>query len=103
MSYYVASKHGVRGLTRALAVEFGPHNIRVLALAPTLIETPGISQLMPAFEDSGVSMEEMLGTLPLGRLGVPDDVARVALFCASELSSFMTGATLPVDAGQLAT
>ena len=102
LSHYVASKHGVRGLTRALAVELGPHDIRVLALAPTLIETPGIAQLMPMFEESGMNIEEMLGALPLGRYGVPDDVARVALFCASDLSSFMTGSTLPVDAGQLA-
>lgn len=102
LSHYVTSKHGVRGLTRALAVELGPHNIRVLALAPTLIETPGIAQLTPMLEESGVSIDQMLAALPLGRLGVPDDVARVALFCASDLSSFMTGATLPVDAGQLA-
>lgn len=102
LSHYVTSKHGVRGLTRALAVELGPHNIRVLALAPTLIETPGVSQLTPMLEESGVSIEQMQAALPLGRLGVPDDVARVALFCASDLSSFMTGATLPVDAGQLA-
>ena len=102
LSHYVASKHGVRGLTRALAVELGPHNIRVLALAPTLIETPGIAQLTPMLEESGVSIDQMLAALPLGRLGVPDDVARVALFCASDLSAFMTGATLPVDAGQLA-
>jgi NAD(P)-dependent dehydrogenase (short-subunit alcohol dehydrogenase family) len=107
LAHYVASKHGVVGLTKSLAVELGPHDIRVLALAPTLIATPGTLAGKEKFA-------EVLGTdedpwevaardyLALGRPGVPDDVARVALFCASDLSGFMTGATLPVDAGYLA-
>ena len=93
IAHYVASKHGVRGLTKSLAIELGPHNIRVLALAPTLISTPGISEsglVSSAFESQ-----------PLGRVGVPDDVGRVALFCASDLSMLMTGSTIAVDAGAL--
>ena len=95
IAHYVASKHGVRGLTKSLAIELGPHNIRVLALAPTLISTPGISEAgldVSAFE-----------SLPLGRVGVPDDVGRVALFCASDLSMLITGSTIAVDAGALTT
>ncbi|HVB25791.1 MAG TPA: SDR family NAD(P)-dependent oxidoreductase [Ktedonobacteraceae bacterium] len=93
IAHYVASKHGVRGLTKSLAIELGPHNIRVLALAPTLISTPGISE-------SGLDTSAF-ESLPLGRVGVPDDVGRVALFCASDLSMLMTGSTLAVDAGAL--
>jgi len=93
IAHYVASKHGVRGLTKSLAIELGPHNIRVLALAPTLISTPGISEL--GLDSSPFE------SLPLGRVGVPDDVGRVALFCASDLSMLMTGSTIAVDAGAL--
>jgi NAD(P)-dependent dehydrogenase (short-subunit alcohol dehydrogenase family) len=106
VAHYVASKHGVRGLTRALAVELGPYGIRVLALAPTLISTPGIDELrkqaaaaMPGMTDL---LEQMAAREPLGRAGVPDDVARVALFCASDMAMLMTGSTIPVDAGELA-
>jgi NAD(P)-dependent dehydrogenase (short-subunit alcohol dehydrogenase family) len=100
---YVASKHAVRGLTKSLAVELGPLGVRVLAVAPTLVETPGIQALATS---GGAAVGDMLGQLaarlPLGRTGVPDDVARVVLFCASDLSMFMTGSTLLVDAGDLA-
>ncbi len=95
IAHYVASKHGVRGLTKSLAIELGPHNIRVLALAPTLISTPGIS------ESGLVSGTSAYESQPLGRVGVPDDVGRVALFCASDLSMLMTGSTIAVDAGAL--
>jgi NAD(P)-dependent dehydrogenase (short-subunit alcohol dehydrogenase family) len=106
IAHYVASKHGVRGLTKCLAIEFGPHNIRVLALAPTVIHTPGIEEAAQAFAAAG--QVDLLGPaytemLPLKRAGVPDDVARVALFCASDLSMLMTGSTIPVDAGALTT
>jgi NAD(P)-dependent dehydrogenase (short-subunit alcohol dehydrogenase family) len=104
--HYVASKHGVRGLTRALAVELGPYGIRVLALAPTLISTPGIDELRRqaavAMPGMGDLLDQMAATEPLGRVGVPDDVARVALFCASDMAMLMTGSTIPVDAGELA-
>lgn len=94
VSAYVASKHGVRGLTRQMAVELAPRGIRVLAVAPTFIVTEGTSagQIDPA-------RLAMIGGR-LGRSGVPDDVARVVLFCASDLSIFMTGSTLLVDAGE---
>jgi NAD(P)-dependent dehydrogenase (short-subunit alcohol dehydrogenase family) len=104
VAHYVASKHGVRGLTKSLAVELGPHGIRVLALAPTLIETPGIEEGRAAFQAAGLGdiLEQMAQREPLGRVGVPDDIARVALFCASDLAMLMTGSTLLVDAGDVA-
>jgi NAD(P)-dependent dehydrogenase (short-subunit alcohol dehydrogenase family) len=98
---YVASKFGVRGLTHALAVELGPLGIRVLAVAPTVTLTPGLETQREALQAAGFALEDLGPRLPLGRVAVPDDVARVVLFCASDLSLLMTGSTLLVDAGEL--
>ena len=100
-AHYAASKFGVRGLTQALAVELGPHRIRVLAVAPTVTLTPGLEEQREALEQAGFALEDLGPRLPLGRVAVPDDVARVVLFCASDLSLLMTGSTLLVDAGEL--
>jgi NAD(P)-dependent dehydrogenase (short-subunit alcohol dehydrogenase family) len=100
-AHYVASKFGVRGLTKALAVELGPHAIRVLEVAPTVTLTPGLEEQRDALRSAGFALEELGPTLPLGRVAVPDDVARVVLFCASDLAALMTGSTLLVDAGEL--
>lgn len=102
VAHYVASKFGVRGLTQSLAVELGPHGIRVLAIAPTVTLTPGLEAQRAALEASGFRLEDLGRSLPLGRVAVPDDIARVAVFCASDLSLLMTGSTLLVDAGELA-
>jgi len=104
LAHYTATKHAVRGLTKSLAVELGPHCIRALAIAPTLILTEGIASSRDDHEDSGLAeaQDALRESHPLKRLGVPDDVARVALFCASDLSLLMSGSTLMVDAGFLA-
>jgi NAD(P)-dependent dehydrogenase (short-subunit alcohol dehydrogenase family) len=81
-------RHGVRGLTSQLAIELAPHDIRVLAVAPTSILTEGWRQAQP-----GQTITSMLG-----RAAVPDDVARVVLFCASDTKA---GNTVLVDAGRL--
>jgi NAD(P)-dependent dehydrogenase (short-subunit alcohol dehydrogenase family) len=100
VSAYVASKHGVRGLIRQMAIELAPHHIRVLGVAPTFCETEGNKAALAAMSDR--VQAEIPATLSsrLGRVGVPDDVGRVVLFCASDLSIFMTGSTLLVDAGE---
>jgi NAD(P)-dependent dehydrogenase (short-subunit alcohol dehydrogenase family) len=100
-SHYVASKFGVRGLTKSLAVELGGHGIRVLAVAPTVTLTPGIEEKREELERAGFALEGLAERLPLGRVAVPDDIARVVVFCASDLSLLMTGSTLLVDAGEL--
>jgi NAD(P)-dependent dehydrogenase (short-subunit alcohol dehydrogenase family) len=107
LAAYVASKHGVVGLTKSLGVEWGPHEIRVLGIAPTGVSTPGVQERKT--EATGAELERILElekkvgeALPLRRLGVPDDIARVVLFCASDLSMLMTGSTVLVDAGALA-
>jgi NAD(P)-dependent dehydrogenase (short-subunit alcohol dehydrogenase family) len=102
ISAYVASKHAVVGVTKALALEFGPLGIRVLAVAPTIIDTPGVREQMAPLKDAGVDIEARVAANPLGRMGVPDDIARVVLFCCSDMAAFMTGSTVAVDAGSLA-
>jgi NAD(P)-dependent dehydrogenase (short-subunit alcohol dehydrogenase family) len=102
ISAYVASKHAVVGVTKALALELGPLGIRVLGVAPTIIDTPGVREQMAPLTAAGVDVEARAATNPLGRMGVPDDVARVVLFCCTDMAAFMTGSTLAVDAGSLA-
>ena len=102
ISAYVASKHAVVGITKALALELGPLGIRVLAVAPTIIDTPGVREQMAPLAEAGVDIEARVAANPLGRMGVPDDVARVVLFCCTDMAAFMTGSTLAVDAGALA-
>jgi NAD(P)-dependent dehydrogenase (short-subunit alcohol dehydrogenase family) len=101
VAHYAASKFGVRGLTKSLAVELGPHGIRVLGVAPTVTITPGLEERRAELEAQGFLLEELAESLPLGRVAVPDDVARVVVFCAGGLSALMTGTTLVVDAGEL--
>lgn len=103
---YCASKHGMNGLTKSLAAEFGPKNIRVVGVAPTGITTPGVAERK--VQSAGAEMErikalekKIIETLPLGRLGAADDVARVALFCVSDLAMLVTGSTVAVDAGAM--
>lgn len=103
IAHYAAAKHGVLGLTKSLAVELGPRGIRVLAVAPCVTDTPGIEEARPALEAAGFALNSLGADLPLGRIAVPDDVARVVLFCATGLSALMTGSVLAVDAGYLAT
>ena len=104
LAHYVASKFGVRGLTQALAVELGPLGVRVLGVAATFTVTPGTRARRSDLDDEEYAayIERVGAGKPLGRVAVPDDVARVVLFCASDLSSLMTGSTVVVDAGDLA-
>lgn len=102
VSAYVASKHGVRGLVRQLAIELAPHDIRVLGVAPTFCETEGNTEALAQLPERVRSEIAATLTSRLGRVGVPDDIARVVLFAASDMAMFMTGSTLLADAGEVA-
>ena len=92
---YCASKWAIEGLTKAMAIELGPHGIRVNTLCPTYIETPMTAPFLadPAFR------ETVLGKIKLGRLGRPEDLLGAIVFLASDASSLMTGSALLVDGG----
>ncbi|HEY5012520.1 MAG TPA: glucose 1-dehydrogenase [Acidimicrobiia bacterium] len=96
---YSAFKAGITGFTRSLGVEYARHGIRVNAIAPDVVETLQVpySRWVPP------EQEHMVPTwVPLGRFGLPDDVAGAALFLASDLSRFVTGTTVHVDGGTFA-
>jgi NAD(P)-dependent dehydrogenase (short-subunit alcohol dehydrogenase family) len=99
LPHYVASKHGLNGLTKSLAVELGPQDIRVLSVAPGMIQTPGMEVRTEGLPDINA---EVAARLPLRRIGEPDDIARAVLFCVSDLAAFMTGSAVVVDGGDLA-
>ncbi|CAN5158030.1 SDR family oxidoreductase [soil metagenome] len=93
---YVASKFAVRGMTKATAVEYGKHNIRVNSVHPGFIQTP---MMVEATDEVG---GEALAQIPLGRIADPIEVSNLVLFLASDESSYITGAEHLVDAGMLA-
>jgi glucose 1-dehydrogenase len=92
---YCASKGGVRMLTRNLAVELGPLGITINAIAPGAIATPINENLL----NNPQQLNALIDQIPLGRLGMPEDVAGLAVFLASEDASYVTGATYFVDGG----
>jgi NAD(P)-dependent dehydrogenase (short-subunit alcohol dehydrogenase family) len=100
---YSVSKGAVNQLTRELAIEFAPHQIRVNAVMPCQILTPGLQAFL---DDPGPEGTDLLATflrgIPLGRLGAPQEVAAAIVFLASDAASLITGAVLPVDGGNLA-
>ena len=102
ISAYTASKHAVVGLTKSLAIELAPKGIRVVAVAPGVIDTPGVRNQLEPLKEAGIDISSIVKNSLLGRPGVPDDVARVVLFLASEMADWITGVTIPVDAGKLA-
>jgi NAD(P)-dependent dehydrogenase (short-subunit alcohol dehydrogenase family) len=104
VAHYITSKHAVVGITTSLSVELGPRGIRVLAVAPSMTRTEGREEFLDRYTtpEMRALLAEMEERVPLGRIGVPDDVARVVLFAASDLSVLMTGSVLFVDAGESA-
>ncbi|SHK52817.1 NAD(P)-dependent dehydrogenase, short-chain alcohol dehydrogenase family [Shimia gijangensis] len=96
---YYASKHGVVGLTKSTAIEYADKGVRVNAVAPAVIKTPMIERADLVGNDE--IEQKMLSLHPLGRFGVPEEVANAVTWLCSEQASFVTGHTLPVDGGFL--
>ena len=96
---YVASKHGVLGLTKTAALEYAKSGIRVNAVCPGVIQTPMVergAQLSPGFDELAVSME------PVGRFGQPVEIGEAVVWLCSEAASFVTGHPMTVDGGLVA-
>jgi 2-deoxy-D-gluconate 3-dehydrogenase len=105
LSHYGTSKHAIWGLTKTMALELGPDGIRVNAIAPGPSLTEGAVELVEAGAPEGIDVDAQWAAyeerIPLRRLTDPDDVARTALFLASDLGSYVNGAQIVVDGGLL--
>lgn len=99
---YCAAKGGVVQITRALALEFGDRNIRVNCLCPGVTQTPMLEQGINKAQDPAARRRSLEQEVPLKRIGRPEEIAKGALFLASNDSSFMNGATLIIDGGATA-
>ena len=93
---YTASKSAIEGMTRALAVELAPFNIRVNCVAPGFIKTPMSSK---ALNDDPERMNKVLSRTPMGKLGDPSDIGEAVYYLATSSSCYITGVVLPVDGG----
>lgn len=106
LAHYDASKHGVWGFTKNVALELAPHKIWVNAIAPGGIATPGVEKIQKSLElPQGVDMQKLIenfmAKIPMKRIGEADDIGKVALFLASDMASYITGAQIVVDGGVL--
>ena len=95
---YVASKHGLAGLTKAVALEYAQAGIRVNAVCPGQIDTP----MIPRFASDPQVRAQLLALQPVNRLGTPQEVANAVAWLCSDEASFMTGVPMPVDGGSVA-
>jgi NAD(P)-dependent dehydrogenase (short-subunit alcohol dehydrogenase family) len=96
LSPYVASKHGVVGLTKSAAVEFSSDGLRVNAVLPGVIDTPMVAR---SGEQDPESTEQTIAAIPARRLGQPEEIASAVVWLCSEDASYVTGQPLPVDGG----
>lgn len=101
---YISSKHGVVGLTRSIALDYGRQGIRANCICPGYVQTPMMDVHLPGLaEELGTSLQDakihMAKCYPLGRIGEPDEIAACAEFLASDDASFLTGVSLPADGG----
>lgn len=101
LAFYDASKHGLLGFTKNLALELAPHNIWVNAIAPGGVATPGTDFWKANSPEEQKYMETFLAKIPMHRVADADEIGKVALFLASDLSSYMTGSQIVVDGGTL--
>jgi len=96
---YSATKAAVIGLTKSVAVDFAARGIRCNAICPGTVDTPSLRERIQALPDPEQAMERFVARQPLGRLGLPEEVAMLAVYLASDESAFTTGAALSIDGG----
>ena len=96
---YCASKGGVTMLTKAIAIDHAHENVRVNCICPSIVETELVKGLFDKSEQGQALRKARIASIPLGRIGRPVDVAEMAVFLASEESSWLTGAAIPLDGG----
>ncbi|MGH9741784.1 MAG: SDR family NAD(P)-dependent oxidoreductase [Candidatus Acidiferrum sp.] len=96
---YCASKGGVTLLTKAMALDHAHEKVRANCICPSIVETELVQGLFADSEKGKALRESRIGQIPLGRMGRPEDVAEMAVFLASEESSWLTGAAIPLDGG----
>jgi NAD(P)-dependent dehydrogenase (short-subunit alcohol dehydrogenase family) len=99
---YAASKGAVILLTKCMAIDHGSEKIRVNAICPSFVETDLTAEVIRKAPDPNAVRKERIGVHPIGRLGEPEDIAGLAVYLASDESSWVTGAAMPVDGGYLA-
>ena len=98
MAPYVAAKHGVIGLTKAGAIDYARHNIRINALAPGFVQTP----MTQRWIDDPEFVKALMANSPIGRYAKPEEITGIVLYLCSDLASFATGQTFVVDGAQTA-
>ena len=96
---YATSKGGLLQLSKSMALDHAEDRIRVNCICPGLVKTPLADHALSVHEDPEAEMARRAAEIPLGRIGTPEDIAELAVFLASEESSWMTGAAIPVDGG----
>ena len=96
---YHATKHGVLGLTKSVALEYAPRGVRINAVCPGTIDTPMVADMLARGE---LEMAEVVRNQPIGRLGTADEIAAAVLWLCSPAASFVVGVALPVDGGYTA-
>jgi 2-keto-3-deoxy-L-fuconate dehydrogenase len=96
---YAATKAGVIGLTKAVAIDFVGEGIRCNAICPGTIDTPSLGERLAALPDPALARQQFQARQPMGRFGTPDEVAELAVYLASDEAAFVTGASFVVDGG----
>jgi len=94
---YHAAKHGVLGFTKSAALEYAARGIRINAICPGLIQTPMSDQMVAAGQ--GEALKEMEKSIPMGRVGRPEEIANAVLWLCSDAASYVTGQSISVDGG----
>jgi NAD(P)-dependent dehydrogenase (short-subunit alcohol dehydrogenase family) len=99
---YTTTKSAILGLTRCMAIDFAPYNVRVNCYCPAAVDTPMVSKYWEAAEDPEAIKSSLVGSHLIKRLGRPEEVARLVCFLVSDDASFITGAAYLIDGGSLA-